>query len=168
MTRPPHMNKSTGGKPPMDARKMAGYGSGIHGVTRKPSATIVGGAEPTATMQQGMLNTENLNIGKMPSTPNVSTSFGSYQTLPNNDSPTVNRMPSASPMVVAPIGQTNQNNKPSIGNRLSNGLKKSKPFLLFATVAGTTYFVGRALSGRRSARRDDPEDEDILPGGEYA
>ena len=165
MTRPPHMNKSNGGKAPMDARKMAGYGSGIHGVTRKPSTTIVGGAEPTATMQQGMLNTENLNIGNVPSTPNVSTSFGSYQTLPNNDSPTVNRMPSAAPMVVAPIGQSN---KPTMRNRLSNGFKKSKPFLLFATVAGTTYFVGRALSDRRSARRDDPEDDDILPGGEYA
>ena len=150
MTRPPHMNKSNGGKAPMDARKMAGYGSGIHGVTRKPSTTIVGGAEPTATMQQGMLNTENLNIGNVPSTPNVSTSFGSYQTLPNNNSPTVNRMPSAAPMVVAPIGQSN---KPTMRNRLSNGFKKSKPFLLFATVAGTTYFVGRALSDRRSARR---------------
>ena len=166
MTRPPHMNKSTGGKPPMDARRMAGYGSGIHGVTRKPSTTIVGGAEkPPATMQQGMLNEDSLNIGNVPSTPNVSTSFGSYQTLPNNDSPTVNRMPSASPMVVAPMGQTN---KPSMKNRLKNGFRKSKPLLIFATVAGTTYFVGRALSGRRSARRDDPEDEDILPGGEYA
>ena len=159
------MNKSNGGKAPMDARKMAGYGSGIHGVTRKPSATIVGGAEPTATMQQGMLNTENLNIGNMPSTPNVSTSFGTYQSLPNDDSPTVNRMPSAAPMVVAPIGQSS---KPTLRNRLSSGFKKSKPFLVFATVAGTTYFVGRALSGRRSARRDDPEDEDYLEGGEFA
>lgn len=156
------MNKSTGGKSPLDQRKMAGYGSGIHGVTRKPSSSALGTAsDALPTMQQGMTGQKSYDIGNMPSQPRFSNSFSQAQSTFVNNSPTYEAMPSG-PMQIAPMGTANQ--KPTMRNRVSNGFKRAKPLLLFTTIAGVTYLSAKALSRSRSASRDnldlDPEFED--------
>ena len=158
MTRPPHMNNSNGGKQPMDQRKMAGYGSGIdHGVTRKPSNTILGGSEEALpSMQQGMLNENSLDIGNMPSQPRFSNSFSRAQKEFVDDSPTYETMHQGV-MEVAPMGSANRS---TIRGRLKNGFTKAKPLLIFTTIAGATYYAARVLSGGRSAARDDADYED--------
>ena len=145
MSRPPHMNNANGGKPPMDQRKMAGYGSGISGVTIQPPNNILG--------QQGMTNTapsaptpNNLNIGKMPATPRISQTFGTNNVGPTLNAPNYDVM-AQGPMVVAPIGKT------SLKNKAKSGLKKAKPLIIFTGLAGITYLTLRTLGGRRSARR---------------
>lgn len=153
MTRPPHMNDSTGGKKPMDQRKMAGYGSGIHGVTRKPSTSVLGNAsEPLPTMQQGMLNETNLDIGNMPAKPRFSNHFSRMKNEFVDNSPTYETMAPA-PMMVAPMGTAENNN--SFKNKVKRTIKKSKPLLIFGLVTGTTYFVVKTVSGGRSAARED-------------
>ena len=165
------MNGNNGGKTPMDQRRMAGYGSGIAGVSRKPPHTsLVDTPQTPPTMQQGMKNASpshplppQMNIGKMPTTPRFSNDFGSIY-----NSPTYNTMVPA-PMQVGPMGTT-ENQKPTIGNRLQNGFSKTKklrPLLIFSTIAGVTYLGLRTLSGRRSASRDDPEDREPYEGGPY-
>ena len=171
MTRPPHMNGSNGGKPPMDQRKMSGYGSGISGVSRKPPTTSLGNSTPPPpSMQQGLRNASapnpppaSMNIGKMPTTPRFSNEFGKTHAGPSMNAPAYNTMPQA-PMQVAPFGDAN-NQKPTFGNRMSNGwakTKKLRPLLIFSTIAGVTYLGLRTLSGGRSASRDDPDDSDDL------
>jgi hypothetical protein len=139
------MNNANGGKPPMDQRKMAGYGSGISGVTIQPPNNILG--------QQGMTNTapsaptpNNLNIGKMPATPRISQTFGTNNVGPTLNAPNYDVM-AQGPMVVAPIGKT------SLKNKAKSGLKKAKPLIIFTGLAGITYLALRTLGGRRSARR---------------
>ena len=157
----------------MDQRRMAGYGSGISGVSRKPPHTSMGTAPVSQpTMQQGMQNKSapsppppQMNIGNMPTTPRFSNDFGSI-----HNSPTYNTMAPA-PMQMATMGAS-ENQKPTLRSRMRNSLSKTKtlrPLIMFSTVAGVTYLGLRTLSGRRSASRmdDDPDDSDYLEGGPY-
>lgn len=167
MTRPPHMNGSNGGKPPMDQRKMSGYGSGISGVSRKPPTTSLGNSTPPPpSMQQGLRNASapspppaSMNIGKMPTTPRFSNEFGKTHAGPSMNAPAYNTMPQA-PMQVAPMGSTWK-------DKAKSGFRKTKPLLIFSTIAGVTYLGLRTLSGGRSASRDDPDDLAIDSGESY-
>lgn len=170
MTNPPHMNNTNGGKPPMDQRRMAGYGSGISGVSQKPAHTSLGqSVEATPSIPQEMRKTPSLNplppsmnIGNMPSQPRFSNAFGTTHDGPSMNAPNYNSMPQA-PMAIAPMGTAAGNLK----NKAYSGLKKAKPLLIFSTIAGVTYLGLRTLSGRRSASRDDPEDDTYIDGGDY-
>lgn len=163
MTRPPHMNGNKGGKDPMDQRRLAGYGSGISGVSRKPPQTSLGNsATSPPSMQQGLHNESKpsppppqLSIGDMPSKPRFSNDFGSVR-----NSPAYNTMAPA-PMQMTQFGETNQ--KPTMVNRIQNGWSKSRkirPFLMFTTIAGVTYLGLRTMTGGRSASRMSPDDDD--------
>ena len=166
------MNNTNGGKPPMDQRRMAGYGSGISGVSQKPAHTSLGqSVETPPSTQQGMRNASppnppppSMNIGNMPSQPRFSNAFATTHNGPTMNAPDYNSMPQA-PMAIAPMGTAVGNLK----NKAYSGLKKAKPLLIFSTIAGVTYLGLRTLSGRRSASRDDvdPEDDTYIDGGDY-
>lgn len=168
MTNPPHINKSNGGKPPMDQRRMAGYGSGISGVSQKPAHTSLGqSVETPPSIQQGLRNASppnppppSMNIGNMPSQPRFSNTFASTHNGPSMNAPNYDSMPQA-PMAVAPMGTAS-----NMKDKAYSGLKKVKPLLIFSTIAGVTYLGLRTLSGRRSASRDDPDDDGYIGGSE--